>query len=207
MKKNHVSLLAKALTISSLLFLFLVSSGRVTAAMWSLNPGSTGIPGIFFDLHAATEAAADSLGLGGVCTTGQRLQRSDLIPTISVQNDVRKILSQRFNDGNLQVGNVSGSDSFIVSGPSTFVNRGTQIGRLCTSSSHPGFNNVANIANPKVISIGGVTGAVLPVVLQGTQSHLPEMSALFPILGLILAVSLTELLRRRRIAQSRSSSR
>jgi len=37
-------------------------------------------------------------------------------------------------------------------------------------------------------------------------TSIPEISVLFPIIGLVIAISLTQLLRRRRIAQQRSSS-
>jgi hypothetical protein len=45
-----------------------------------------------------------------------------------------------------------------------------------------------------------------PSVFQATLFPIPVMSVLFPIIGLIAAVAVTQLLRRRRIAQLRSSS-
>ena len=45
-----------------------------------------------------------------------------------------------------------------------------------------------------------------PVVFQAALVPVPGMSVLFPIIGLIAAVAVTQLLRRRRIAQLRSSS-
>ncbi len=46
----------------------------------------------------------------------------------------------------------------------------------------------------------------VPVVFQAALVPVREMSILFPIIGLIAAVAVTQLLRRRRIAQLRSSS-
>jgi hypothetical protein len=46
---------------------------------------------------------------------------------------------------------------------------------------------------------------VLPVAFRATVAALPEMSALFPVVGLIAAVSFTQILRRRRVAQKTAS--
>src|SRR5882762_763885 len=51
---------------------------------------------------------------------------------------------------------------------------------------------------------GAARNAVLPSVAMLAPS--PKWSAIFPIIGLIAAVAVTQLLRRRRIAQLRSSS-
>jgi len=48
--------------------------------------------------------------------------------------------------------------------------------------------------------------STVPVVFQAALVPVREMSVLFPIIGLIAAVVVTQLLRRRRIAQLRSSS-
>lgn len=47
---------------------------------------------------------------------------------------------------------------------------------------------------------------ILPVAFRATVSAVPfEMSALFPVVGLIAAVSFTQILRRRRAAQKTAS--
>lgn len=46
---------------------------------------------------------------------------------------------------------------------------------------------------------------ILPVVFRATVRAMPEMSALFPVVGLIAAVSFTQILRRRRAAQKTAS--
>jgi hypothetical protein len=46
---------------------------------------------------------------------------------------------------------------------------------------------------------------ILSVVFRATVTALPEMSALFPVVGLIAAVSFTQILRRRRGAQKTAS--
>jgi hypothetical protein len=42
---------------------------------------------------------------------------------------------------------------------------------------------------------------ILPVAFRATVTAVSEMSALFPVVGLIAAVSFTQILRRRRAAQ------
>nr|MBA3726894.1 hypothetical protein [Armatimonadota bacterium] len=118
------------------------------------------------------------------------------------------ILAQGFTDGKVQIGSVqSGSnDTFVIWGSSALGDPGSQIGGVYDSSSDLVFLDIANFTNYNFISIGAVSGDVLPVAFQATLAPLPEMSALFPIIGLIAAVALTQVLRRRRIAQSRASS-
>jgi hypothetical protein len=46
---------------------------------------------------------------------------------------------------------------------------------------------------------------ILPVAFRAAGRAVPEMSALFPVIGLIAAVSFTQILRRRRGAQKTAS--
>jgi hypothetical protein len=46
----------------------------------------------------------------------------------------------------------------------------------------------------------------MTVAFQATLTPVPEISALFPIIGLVAAVAVTQFLRRRRIAQLRAAS-
>ncbi|MBA3960549.1 MAG: hypothetical protein H0X40_01425 [Chthoniobacterales bacterium] len=227
MKNYRAPRLGKSLAGFSLLFLFLASSAWATVVTWDLNSGATGttsqtftssgysitangyttgVPCTPLGLYFKT-SGADLPGLDIVSTSDNQLQGNGLYPTTFIRFDVSSILSQDFTDGQLQIGNVSGSDSFVIYGSSALGDPGTQIGGLYTSSSNLSFVSIANFANYKFISMGAVTGGVLPVAFQATLEAVPEMGALFPIIGLILAVSLTELLRRRRIAQSRCGCR
>jgi hypothetical protein len=62
------------------------------------------------------------------------------------------------------------------------------------------FLTLADFGSYNYISIGAESGDVLPIAFQA--ECIPEMSALFPIVGLIAAVSVTQLLRRRRRVRS-----
>ncbi len=78
--------------------------------------------------------------------------------------------------------------------------------KLGDSPSDVVFASIANLTNGKFISVGSLSGAVMPVAFQATLAPVPEISALFPIIGLIAAVAVTQVLRRRRIAQLRAAT-
>ncbi|HEY1582177.1 MAG TPA: hypothetical protein VGF73_03650 [Chthoniobacterales bacterium] len=212
------------------LCVFAISSASATVVTWSLNPGSTegavgstsqtftssgyditaygyavGFPSTPLGLYYKT-SGADLPGLGITSTSDHQLQGNGFFPTAFIQLDVSSLLSQGLTDGKVQVGNVYNSDTFVVWGSNVLGDPGEQIGGTYTSSSNLSFISISDFANYKYISIGGVTGGVLPVAFQATLAPVPEMSALFPLIGLIAAVSATQLLRRRRIAQTRGAS-
>jgi phosphate/sulfate permease len=66
-----------------------------------------------------------------------------------------------------------------------------------------------DLANASIQSpVGNHQGAVLAKATPTAQSltPIPEISVLFPIIGLVIAIALTQLLRRRRISQRSGSS-
>lgn len=228
---KRTSILARALIFTlALSWIFAVASAPATVVTWSLNPGSTegavgsttqtftssgysitasgytvGYPSTPLGLYYKT-SGADLPGLGITSTSDHQLQGNGWFPTAFIQLNVSSILAQGFTDGKIQVGNVYNSETFVIWGSSTLGDPGQQIGGVYTSSSSLAFLSIADFADYDYISIGAVSGGVLPVAFQATLAAVPEMSALFPIIGLIAAVSVTQLLRRRRIAQSRASS-
>lgn len=231
MNNHRVPLVGKTLATLSLLFLFAASSAWATVVTWSLNPSATegsanstsqtftssgysitasgftvGAPCTPLGLYFKT-SGADMPGLGVVSTSDHQLQGNGWFPTSFIQIDVSSILAQGFTDGKLQVGNVYGTGSFVIYGSNSLSDPGTQIGGVYTSSSNLSFISISDFQDYDFISIGALNGGVLPVAFQATLEPVPEMSALFPIIGLIAAVSLTQLLRRRRIVQSRGPSR
>ena len=231
MKNHRAPHVGKGLAALFCISLFVASSAWATVVTWSLNPGSTegatgsssqtftssgytitaygyttGAPNTPLGLYFKT-SGADLPGLGVISTSDHQLQGNGWYPTTFIQLDVSSIIAQGFTDGQIQVGNVYGSESFVIYGSSAQGQAGVQIGGVYGSSSSLTFISIANFSDYDYISIGAINGGVLPVAFQATMAPIPEMSALFPILGLIVAVSLTQLLRRRRIAQSRTGSR
>ena len=214
----------------SFLCIFAASSAWATVVTWNFNPngteGATGSTSQTFTSSGYSITAsgftvgspctplglyykssgADLPGLGVVSTSDHQLQGNGLYPTTFIQLDVSSIIAQGFTDGKIQIGNVYGTETFVIYGSSSLGDPGQQIGGLYGSSSSLQFISIDDFAEWNFISIGAVSGGVLPVAFQAAMAPIPEMSSLFPIIGLVVAVSLTQLLRRRRMAQSRSAS-
>ncbi|HEY3664176.1 MAG TPA: hypothetical protein VGL24_13565 [Chthoniobacterales bacterium] len=230
MKKPTIHRRRRTLALLSFLCVFAATSAWATVVTWSLNPNSTegavgttsqtftssgysitasgytvGWPNTPLGLYYKT-TGADLPGLGITSTSDHQLQGNGWYPTSFIQIDVTSLLAQGFTDGKLQIGNVYNSDSFVIWGSSALGDPGQQIGGTYTSSSNLSFISIADFANYGYISIGAINGGVLPVAFQATLSAVPEMSALFPIVGLIVAIAITQILRRRRIAQLRAGS-
>ncbi len=223
----------KSLAALSFLCVFAATSAWATVVTWDLNPngiegavGSTsqtftssgysitangytvGWPtstplGLYYKNQGSGET-----GLGIVGPADHELQGNGWYPTQFIQFDVSSIIAQGFTDGKLQIGSVqsSSNDTFVIWGSSALGDPGTQIGGVYTSSSDMLFVSIANFTDYDFISIGALSGDVLPVAFQATLAPVPEMSALFPIVGLVAAIAITQILRRRRIAQLRAGS-
>lgn len=204
------------------LCLFAASSGRATVVPWNLDPNGTEgtadstsqafvSPGpliapndytagwrshtplaVYYENHGLDQTA---LGIPG--PAGHQRPENRYIPA---QFEVGSIFSEGFTDGKLQIGNVQNSSNnpLPVWAPSIIDDSGVPTEGINDRSSGLVFATVANFTNDKFISIGA---AAMPVAFQSTLTPVPEISALFPIVGLIAAVALTQILRRRRIAQ------
>jgi hypothetical protein len=226
---NHRSL-AKVLAVLVLLCAFVASSGWATVVTWNLNPNGTegavgstshtftssgynitasgytvGFPNTPLGLYFKT-SGADLPGLGIVSTSDHQLQGNGWYPTSFIQIDVSSLLSAGFSDGKIQVGNVYNSDSFVIWGSNSLGDPGHQIGGVYTSSSNLAFIDIDDVSSYNYLSIGALNGGVLPVAFQATMAAVPEMGALFPVIGLIAAIAVTQILRRRRIAHLRAGS-
>ena len=148
MKNHRVPLVGKTLATLSFLFLFAASSAWATVVTWSLNPSATegaagstsqtftssgysitangftvGLPSTPLGLYFKT-SGADMPGLGVVSTSDHQLQGNGWFPTSFIQIDVSSILAQGFTDGKLQVGNVYGTDSFVIYGSNSLERSG-----------------------------------------------------------------------------------
>jgi hypothetical protein len=233
MKKSTNRRSRKTLAVLSFLCVFAAAEAWATVVTWDLNPsGTEGDAGSTSQTFVSSgysitangytvgwpsntplglyykNQGGDETGLGIVGPADHELQGNGFYPTQFIQFDVSSILAQGFTDGQLQIGSVQGSsnDTFVIWGSSTLGDPGQQIGGVYDSSSDMAFVSVANFTNYNFISVGALSGDVLPVAFQATLAPIPEMGALFPIIGLIAAVAITQILRRRRIAQLRAGS-
>ena len=229
MKKNSTSPLGKALAALSCLCIFVAASTSATIVTWNLNPsglnqdvGSNsatftqyGYSLIAYGYTKATTGAdtplnlfyknqgLDETGLGVAGTYDNELQSGGGQPLQYITLDISALLaSGKVFDGKLEIGSVqaNSNDMFNIYGSNTLGTLGTKIGGTFDSTSDQVFLTLADFGTYDYISIGAVNGDVLPIAFQA--NCIPEMSALFPIVGLIVAVSFTQLLRRRRIARS-----
>ena len=140
-------------------------------------------------------------GLGLTGTLNNELQTSGGNPVNYIQLDLRSILGQGFGSFQVSIGSIQSGESFLLFGSNTQGSLGTQIG----SGGSTFDDQFVSVATYQFISIAAGAMDVLPVAFRATVTPVPEMSALFPVFGLIAAVSFTQILRRRRAAQKTAS--
>ncbi len=229
MKKNNTPHLGKALAALSCICIFAGSSAWATLVTWSLNPagteGDAGSNSVSFTQYGYsitaygytkattgadtslnlyyTNQGVDETGRGLVGTGDHELSATNGGPAQYITLDISTLLGRGgVTDGKIEIGSVqsSSNDTFNIYGSNTLGTLGTKIGGTYDSTSDQVFLSIANFGSYNFISIGSVSGDALPIAFQATC--VPEMSALFPIAGLIAVVSFTQLLRRRRLAKS-----
>jgi|SRR5450432_299190 len=228
MKKNSNPHLGKALAALSCISLFAASSASAVLVTWNLNPnglnqdvGSTSATftqlGYSITAYGYTNSwgtgtplglyykngGFDETGLGVVGPSDHELQGGGGWPLQFITLDIKSLLATgKVSDGQIEIGSVQSDsdDTFNIYGSNTLGTLGTKIGETYNSTSDLVFLALADFGSYNYISIGASSGDVLPVAFQA--NCIPEMSALFPIVGLIAAVSFTQLLRRRRSAKS-----
>ncbi len=219
------------LSLATALSCLAFSSAKATVVTWNLNPdgkeGPVGSSSYTFSSSGYNITASgytlgwssntpldlyfknkgfDETGLGIVGPSDHELQGNGWYPLQVIQLDVSSILAQGFTGGKLEMGSVQSSsdDTFILFGSNTLGSVGSVISGVYDSSSDMTFIDVPNFGDYKYISIGALSGDSLPVAFQATLTPVPEVSALFPLVGFVAAVSFTQLLRRRRMAQLRA---
>jgi hypothetical protein len=228
MKKIGTPPLRKALAALSCIYLLTAASASAVLVTWNLNPGGmnqdagsthltftqlgysisaygytnstgTGTPlGLYYK-----NSGFDETGLGIAGPSDHELQGGGTQPLQFITLDISSLLSTgKVFDGAIEIGSVqsSSNDTFNIYGSNTLGALGTKIGGTYNSTSDQLFLALADFGSYKYISVGAVSGDMLPIAFQA--SCIPEMSAFFPIVGLIAAVSFTQLLRRRRNATS-----
>jgi hypothetical protein len=177
---------------------FTQGGGTITARGYNNVSGTDTSHDLFFK-NTGPIGGASEHGLGITGTTDNELQAGNPIPHY-IQLDLRSIIAQGFTGFQLSVGSVQSGETFLLFGSNTQGTLGTQIGGSYGASFDDHF--VAITGNYQFISVAAGSGDVLPVAFRAMMTPVPEMSALFPIIGLIAAVSFTRILRRRRASQT-----
>lgn len=226
--KNSRNRHGRKILATFLIWMFAGSSAWATLVTWNLNPqgleqevGSSSVTFTVKEYYSITAYAFtlkpsgdtplglyyknqgfDETGLGIVGPSDHELQSSGGMPLQYIQLDLGALFAAgKITDGKLQIGSVQSGEGFALYGSSTLGTLGTQLGTF-DSSSDLVFVDVPDFGAFRYISIGATFADVLPVAFLANCSPIPEMSALFPIVGLIAAISITQLLRRRRMAKS-----
>lgn len=168
----------------------------ITANGYTANGFGAGTPLELFYKNAGT----DELGLGVVGTSHNELESINGAPGQFIQLDLSALLSRGgVTNGMLQVGSIQGdsNDTFTIYGSNTAGVLGVQIAGVFDSSSDGVFVSIPNFGAYNYISIGALSGDILPEAFRATCMAIPEMSAFLPILGLFLAIGGSRLLRRK----------
>jgi hypothetical protein len=180
---------------------FIQSGYTITARGYDNVPGADTAHELFFKSVPAIGGGSEH-GLGLVGTLDNELQTSGGTPSNYIQLDLRSILTQGFTGGQLSVGSIQSGESFLLFGSNVQGQLGTQIGGTFGSQFDDQFVDIPQFGNYQFVSVASGAFDVLPIAFRASITPVPEMSALFPIIGLLVAVSSTQILRRRRAAQN-----
>ncbi len=222
--------LGKALLAACALSAFAVAPANAVVVTWDFNPGGQqGNAGASMLTYTQSGynltvrgydnvAGADPLrelyykneGLSGGATerglglvgTGSNefTEDGNGNPLNYLQLDLRSLVG--FTNGMIQVASLQAGEGYSIFGSNALGTLGVQLGGSFVGLA---FDNVF-VAIPdfgayQFISIAAASGRVLPVAFRADITPIPEMSVIFPVLGLLVAVSATRVLRRRRSAQ------
>src|ERR1700719_4655162 len=99
-------------------------------------------------------------------------------------------------NGKISVGSIQANEAFAIYGSNTLGTLGTQVGGTFGSAFDNKFVSIPNFGQFHFYSIVAAAADVLPVAFQADLPAVPEMSAFFPIVGLLVAVGATPWLRR-----------
>lgn len=210
--------------------LALTSASSFSAVVWDLNPDNVnktaGTPSLTFTSSGFTIQAtgydratsgadpfhtlyfkneppvggATERGLGLFNTNANELNvNPDGTVPHYIQLDLRSILGQGFFNGMIAASSMQNGEGFRLFGSNTAGTLGVQLPGTWTGLAFDNqFVAIPQFGQFQFVSIAANTGRIMPVMFAATP--IPEMSALFPIVGLIAAVAVTHFLRRRRAA-------
>ena len=186
-------------------FTFTSEGYQITARGYD-NVGGIGQPHELFFKNRPPSGGANEVGLGLANSAHNELNGSATGPLNFIQLDLRSILSQGFTNGQIAVSSLQNGESFQLFGSNAQGVLGTAISGLFTGLAFDNqFVAIPAFGTFSFISIVGAGSGsnVLPTRFMATP--IPEMGTVMPIIGLLVAVGSTSLLRRRRAAQLAAS--
>ncbi len=164
------------------------------------NSGAVGTPHELFFKNVPAINGAGEHGLGLTGTPDNELGTlANGTPANYIQLDLRSILLQGASQGQIEVGSIQSGESFKLFGSNVQGVLGAQLGGAYGSAFDDKFVAIPNFGDFKFVSIAAGSMDVLPVAFSAVIMPVPEMSAFFPIVGLVGAIASTKILRRRSI--------
>ena len=154
--------------------------------------------------HRPPDGGANESGLGLANSPHHELNGSATGPTNFIQLDLRSILSQGFTNGQIAVTSLQSGESFQLFGSNSQGVLGTAISGTFTGLTFDDkFVTIPQFGLYGFISVVGVGDGsnVLPSRFSADVTPIPEVGTVLPIIGLLVAIGSTSLLRRRRAAR------
>jgi hypothetical protein len=167
------------------------------------NFGGTGTPTeLAFKNETEINGAVES-GLGVANASQFELYAGQSGPADFIQLDLRTLISQGFGNFQIAVGSVQAGEGFQLFGSNSQGVLGTALsGPYEGLAFDDKFVPITGLGTFQFVSVVASNGNVLPTRFSADITPVPEMSALMPIVGLLVAVGATSALRRRRAAAS-----
>ncbi len=178
------------------------SEGYTITASGYDNNGGIGTATELFYKSVGPFNGASETGLGVANTRNHELRRGSTAsnPFDFIQFDLTSILSAGATSGAISVASVQSGESFTLWGSNVAGTLGTQ---LVTYGTDLTFESLPDFGQYDYYSIAVATGGgVIPFAISAEFPAVPEMSALLPIVGLMVAVGSTHALRRRKMAKA-----
>lgn len=181
------------------------SQGYSITAYGFDNNGGVGTPSQLYYKNVSTIGGAVEFGLGLVNTDDHELKVSANGPLDFIQFDFTAALAAGLLNGKISVGSIQAGEAFSIYGSNTLGLLGTKLdpGAPYGSTFDNQFVALPNFGQFDFYSIVAASGDILPIALSAEPPPaVPEVSALLPIIALVLALLGTQALRRRRASAS-----
>jgi hypothetical protein len=175
---------------------------QITARGYN-NDGGQGFATELFFKNRPPSGGAVEVGLGLASSPHNELNGSEFGPLNFIQLDLRSILQQGATNGMVAVGSLQNGESFQLFGSNAEGQLGTAITGLFTGLAFDDkFVAIPNFGTFSFISIAaaGAGSNVLPTRFSADITPIPEVGTVMPIVGLLVAIGATHVLRRRRAA-------
>ena len=189
-------------TIGSNTQVFTEQGYQITARGYN-NDGGQGFATDLFFKNRPPDGGANESGLGLTSSPHNELNGSEFGPLNFIQLDLRSILQQGFTNGQIAVTSLQQGESFQLFGSNAEGQLGTAISGLFTGLAFDDkFVAIPQFGAFSFISVAGAGAGsnVLPSRFSAEITPIPEVGTVMPIVGLLVAIGATHILRRRRAA-------